>query len=181
MSISLAEYGVLEVTPHHHWPQTRNEKEPLKWNYFHNILFPPCSCNSKPFTLRCESTSVMRAFTWKSFPREMSFHLIPMVIAKCHHYTSYLSLFIQQLKERVSIQVHLLILLLYVFNHFEWSSSDNLRSKRPFCHLGTAAKAYLHLLRINVRITFWKGWLAIAKLKPLSPLISLFWYCQMLF
>ena len=86
---------MLEVTPHHHWHQTRNEKESLKRNYFHNILFPPCSRNSQPFTLRCESTSVLRAFTWKSFPREMSFHLIPMVIAKCHHYTSYLSFFMQ--------------------------------------------------------------------------------------
>ena len=64
--------------------------------------------------------------------------------------------FIQQLKERILTQVHLLILLLkYVFNHFEWSSSDNLRSERPFRHLGTAAKAYLHLLRANVRIIFW--------------------------
>ena len=96
----LPEYWVLEVTPHHphnHRHQTRNEKEPLKWNYFHNILFPLCSSNSKPFALRYESTSVLRAFTWKSFPREMSFHLIPMVIAiKCHHYTSYLSFFIQR-------------------------------------------------------------------------------------
>ena len=93
--ISLPEYGVLEVTPPHHWHQTRNEKESLKRNYFHNILFPLCSSNLKPFSLRCGSTSVLRAFTWKSFPREMSFHLIPMVIAKCHHHTSYLSFFIQ--------------------------------------------------------------------------------------